>query len=192
MPLCFLFDGTPEQQRTLWTTGIEAMAKVHNADWRALGFDFLDKPERGKTGLDQQLAYYLEYYDWARQGSPQPTAQAALDWILANRPDDDGRPIGLVWGDSRIGNILFGPDGLRLVLDWEIAHAGDPIEDMGFLCIRSWRFGGDKPIGGGCHRLLANSRGRCVERYTRRERFAPHRAGQRSDLGNGLKTVALH
>jgi aminoglycoside phosphotransferase (APT) family kinase protein len=54
----------------------------------------------------------------------------------------------LVHGDFRIGNMLFGEEGLRVVLDWELAHIGDPMEDMGFLCVRSWRFGGPKPVGG--------------------------------------------
>jgi aminoglycoside phosphotransferase (APT) family kinase protein len=54
----------------------------------------------------------------------------------------------LVHGDFRIGNVLFGPEGLRLMLDWELAHVGDPMEDMGFICVRSWRFGGPKPVGG--------------------------------------------
>jgi aminoglycoside phosphotransferase (APT) family kinase protein len=54
----------------------------------------------------------------------------------------------LVHGDFRIGNMLFGAEGLRVVLDWELAHIGDPMEDMGFLCVRSWRFGGPKPVGG--------------------------------------------
>jgi len=47
-----------------------------------------------------------------------------------------------------MGNVLFGPEGLRLVLDWELAHIGDPMEDMAWMCVRSWRFGGDKPVGG--------------------------------------------
>ncbi len=51
-------------------------------------------------------------------------------------------------GDFRIGNVLFGPEGLRVMLDWELAHIGDPMEDMGFICVRSWRFGGPKPVGG--------------------------------------------
>src|SRR4029079_12898043 len=51
-------------------------------------------------------------------------------------------------GDFRIGNVLFGPEGLRVMLDWELAHIGDPAEDMGFICVRSWRFGGPKPVGG--------------------------------------------
>ena len=54
----------------------------------------------------------------------------------------------LVHGDFRIGNVLFGPEGLRVMLDWELAHIGDPAEDMGFICVRSWRFGGPKPVGG--------------------------------------------
>jgi aminoglycoside phosphotransferase (APT) family kinase protein len=54
----------------------------------------------------------------------------------------------LVHGDFRIGNMLFGEDGLRAVLDWELAHVGDPMEDLGFICVRSCRFGGSKPVGG--------------------------------------------
>ena len=52
-------------------------------------------------------------------------------------------------GDYRIGNIIFGPEGVRAVLDWELAHIGDPMEDLGWICVRSWRFGNDeKPVGG--------------------------------------------
>jgi aminoglycoside phosphotransferase (APT) family kinase protein len=54
----------------------------------------------------------------------------------------------LVHGDYRIGNVIFGPEGARSILDWELAHIGDPMEDIGWLCVRSWRFGGDKPVGG--------------------------------------------
>ena len=59
-----------------------------------------------------------------------------------------GAPRALVHGDFRIGNVLFGPEGLRVMLDWELAHIGDPAEDMGFICVKSWRFGGPKPVGG--------------------------------------------
>ena len=44
---------------------------------------------------------------------------------------------------------IIGEDGLRAVLDWEIAHLGDPIEDLGWICVGPWRFGEvDKPVGG--------------------------------------------
>ena len=51
-------------------------------------------------------------------------------------------------GDYRLGNFIFGEDGLRGVIDWELAHWGDPMEDLGWLCVRSWRFGGRKPVAG--------------------------------------------
>ena len=53
-----------------------------------------------------------------------------------------------VHGDFRCGNLLVGPDGLRGVLDWELAHAGDPAEDIGWLCAPAWRFGGAGEVGG--------------------------------------------
>ena len=43
---------------------------------------------------------------------------------------------------------MVGPDGLRAVLDWELAHLGDPIEDLGWFCVRAWRFGSTDPAGG--------------------------------------------
>ena len=52
-------------------------------------------------------------------------------------------------GDYRIGNVIFGPEGVRAILDWELAHVGDPAEDLGWMCVRAWRFGSDdKPAGG--------------------------------------------
>jgi aminoglycoside phosphotransferase (APT) family kinase protein len=55
----------------------------------------------------------------------------------------------LVHGDFRNGNLMIGPEGVRAVLDWELAHIGDPMEDLGWLCVNSWRFGRiEKPVGG--------------------------------------------
>ena len=54
----------------------------------------------------------------------------------------------MVHGDFRVGNLIVGPEGLRAVLDWELAHVGDPGEDLGWLCVRSWRFGGEGRVGG--------------------------------------------
>ena len=69
------------------------------------------------------------------------------------------RPAGrvTVHGDFRMGNLLVGPGGLRAVLDWELAHAGDPAEDLGWLCAPAWRFGGPGAVGGvgGLDELLA-------------------------------------
>jgi aminoglycoside phosphotransferase (APT) family kinase protein len=82
-------------------------------------------------------------FDW-----PRPVFELALRWL---RERDPGPPqqVTLVHGDFRHGNLIIGPDGVRAVLDWELAHTGDPMEDLGWICVNSWRFGEiDKPVGG--------------------------------------------
>ena len=88
------------------------------------------------------------YTRYKADGRPRPVISMAFEWLRANLPPDPETPL-LVHGDFRNGNLIIGPDGLRAVLDWEIAHLGDPIEDLGWVCVGPWRFGGiDKPVGG--------------------------------------------
>lgn len=80
----------------------------------------------------------------------------ALDWLAARRPPS--RDPVLVHGDLRLGNLIVGPDGLAAVLDWELTHAGDPAEDLGWLCVKAWRFGAAAPVAGvGSRRELLDS-----------------------------------
>jgi aminoglycoside phosphotransferase (APT) family kinase protein len=79
-------------------------------------------------------------------GEPSPTFELAFRWLEAHRPEPAGRSI--VHGDLRLGNLIVGPEGLRAVLDWELLHAGDPLEDLGWLCTKAWRFGEPLPVGG--------------------------------------------
>jgi aminoglycoside phosphotransferase (APT) family kinase protein len=82
-------------------------------------------------------------FDW-----PRPVFELALRW-LRERDPGPSREVTLVHGDFRHGNLIIGPEGLRAVLDWELAHLGDPMEDLGWVCVNSWRFGEiDKPVGG--------------------------------------------
>ncbi|WP_068396635.1 phosphotransferase family protein [Kribbia dieselivorans] len=67
-----------------------------------------------------------------------PAIEIARRW-LNERPPAPGAP-SLVHGDLRLGNILVDGD-IRAALDWELAHLGDPVEDLGWLCVRVWRFG---------------------------------------------------
>jgi aminoglycoside phosphotransferase (APT) family kinase protein len=79
---------------------------------------------------------------------PRPVFELALRW-LRDRDPGPSPEVTLVHGDFRHGNLIIGPDGLRAVLDWELAHTGDPMEDLGWVCVNSWRFGEiDKPVGG--------------------------------------------
>jgi aminoglycoside phosphotransferase (APT) family kinase protein len=54
----------------------------------------------------------------------------------------------VVHGDFRLGNVIVGEQGLNAVIDWELAHVGDPMEDLGWLCVKAWRFGGGPPVAG--------------------------------------------
>jgi aminoglycoside phosphotransferase (APT) family kinase protein len=100
---------------------------------------------RTSTATKEIAELEREYrsFDW-----PRPVFELALRWL---RGHDPGPPyqITLVHGDFRHGNLIIGPEGLRAVLDWELAHLGDPMEDLGWVCVNSWRFGEiDKPVGG--------------------------------------------
>lgn len=85
----------------------------------------------------------------------RPAWEFAFRWLDHHRPA--ARPAGVVHGDFRLGNLLVDADGLAGVLDWELVHVGDPREDLGWLCVRTWRFGGSGRVAGvgGLDDLLA-------------------------------------
>jgi aminoglycoside phosphotransferase (APT) family kinase protein len=81
-------------------------------------------------------------------GTPRPAFELALRWLADSLPPPEPA-LTLVHGDFRNGNLVVAPDGVRAVLDWELAHIGDPVQDIGWLCVNSWRYGEiDKPVGG--------------------------------------------
>ena len=79
-------------------------------------------------------------------GEARPALEVAFRWLADHRPPTV--PPALVHGDFRHGNLLVTPDGLTAVLDWELAHVGDPREDLGWACVRAWRFGFTPEVGG--------------------------------------------
>ena len=83
---------------------------------------------------------------------PQPILELALSWLKRHLPPPPER-LALVHADYRTGNFLYDAQrGITGVLDWEMAHAGDPLEDVGWVCIKSWRWAGDDRVGGLCTR----------------------------------------
>jgi aminoglycoside phosphotransferase (APT) family kinase protein len=110
----------------------------------------LPAPPPGVSPAKHEVARFEQVY---RAIALQPSPAFELAFRYLNRSpyvaaDGATERRTLVHGDFRIGNVLFGQEGLRLMLDWELAHVGDSMEDMGFICVRSWRFGGPKPVGG--------------------------------------------
>ena len=120
----------------------EALARIHSIEPSLLD-GVLPEP-----GGDPALAQIEE---WERQldqiGQPLPVVELGLRWLRAHAPEP--AELRLVHGDFRLGNFIVDERGLRAVIDWELAHFGDPAEDIGWLCIRSWRFGNDdRPVAG--------------------------------------------
>lgn len=79
-------------------------------------------------------------------GEPHPALELGLRWLAEHRPPACRAVV--LHGDFRLGNLMVGPDGLVGVLDWELAHLGDPVQDLAWLCVRSWRFGAPLPVAG--------------------------------------------
>lgn len=116
----------------------ETLARLHSVDPAGL-------PELPTSTAATQLERYGEIYRSCEQ--PVPVFDLALGWLREHLRTPDR--VTLVHGDFRNGNLMVGPEGLRAVLDWELAHLGDPMEDLGWICVTSWRFGQiDHPVGG--------------------------------------------
>ena len=123
-----------------------ALAAIHRVPIDGGKLRFLPGPRPGEPVIAGEVDRLEELY---RQVAvdPHPAFELALRWLRAHLPPEGD--LTLVHGDFRIGNVMVGEDGLRAVLDWELAHRGDPIEDIGWMCVRSWRFGADhRPLGG--------------------------------------------
>jgi hypothetical protein len=97
----------------------------------------------GLPGADQ-LRQPLDLLDALHE--VRPVLELGARWLAGNKPSMDESVV--VHGDFRMGNILVDGGGLHGVLDWELAHMGDPAEDIGWLCARAWRFGGPGRVGG--------------------------------------------
>lgn len=117
------------------------LARLHQADMRSVaGPPHL--PPRAK--LERLRSLYR------RLAVRRPVFEAAFRWLEDNMPTHDAtRGPALVHGDFRLGNLIIDANGVAAVLDWEMAHIGDPAEDLGWLTVNSWRFGNRSlPVGG--------------------------------------------
>lgn len=126
----FVYEASPAQREKLWWSGLEAMTRVHQIDADSLGVEALRWSHLGTTPIEAHLTFYERYFEWARRGQPQPVAEAALDWLKRNRPSDE--PVGLCWGDARVGNQIFRDFQVVALLDWEMATLGNPEVDLGW------------------------------------------------------------
>lgn len=120
---------------------------------------------QGRSPAAAALAFSRAMADALKE--PHPAIELSLRWLADHVPPREEET--LVHGDFRTGNFMVTPGGLNAVLDWEFAHFGDPMEDVGWLCVRDWRFGQlELPAGGLARRdrfykAYAGASGRAVD-----------------------------
>jgi aminoglycoside phosphotransferase (APT) family kinase protein len=117
----------------------EILARIHQVNIEPLreSLAVIDGPT--------QLRNYRDLYD--AYDYPHPIFEFAFKWLEPRMADS--RRQTLVHGDFRHGNLLISPRGVEAALDWELTHIGDPLEDIGWICTNSWRFGiAEKVVGG--------------------------------------------
>lgn len=147
IPRRILRDAEYEKTRGRLTSQLGAiLARIHAVDPAAPGLAGL---AGSGAGVDSARGEVARVAEGLRQLAvePHPVLDLAERWLLERAPEPRRRV--LVHGDYRLGNVVCGAEGVRAVLDWELSHKGDPVEDLGWLCVRAWRFGNDElPVGG--------------------------------------------
>ena len=134
---------TPAERRRAAEELIDALVEVHAVDWQAAGLEGFGKP----TGyLERQLRRWLGLWEHNRTRDV-PEVERVGTWLAANLPESG--PATIVHGDYRLGNTMFAPAAparLIAIFDWEMATIGDPLADVGYLCM-FWTER-DDPAGG--------------------------------------------
>jgi aminoglycoside phosphotransferase (APT) family kinase protein len=160
----------PEQRRQVAWELIEALAEIHAVDWRAVGLEGFGKP----TGyLERQLRRFSGLWEINRTREI-PAVERVGAWLADNLPESG--PATIVHGDFRLGNTIYAPHAparLEAVLDWEMATIGDPLADVGYLCMM-WTEPGDpegglrEALGSITRRAGFPTRTELIERYEQR------------------------
>jgi aminoglycoside phosphotransferase (APT) family kinase protein len=121
------------------------LARIHALDLDQPDLAALPRPPADRSPARAELER-VAHSIRELAAEPHPVLDLAERWLSERVPEPPR--VALVHGDYRVGNAIFDETGVRAILDWELVHVGDPIEDLGWLCTRAWRFGSPLPAGG--------------------------------------------
>jgi aminoglycoside phosphotransferase (APT) family kinase protein len=129
----WLFDATPEEQRRLQDSTIEAIAALQEIDDAPRRFAFLERTDAGASYLRRHVAHTAAWYEMvAADGGRSPLIERGFRWLDDHWPADESQPV-LSWGDSRIGNVIYRDFTPAALLDWEMAGLGPRELDVAWL-----------------------------------------------------------
>ncbi len=142
-----LVDAPPEAQARVQRDFVNVLADLHRVDWDELGLGSLTP--MGERGLVHDLDRAETYVEWSTDGDVPAVIREAFVWLRANKPDPEP-PLSLIWGDPRLGNIVYDDDFSQVaLLDWEMASIGAAELDLAWFVglhdISAQGAGGDLP-----------------------------------------------
>lgn len=127
-------DASPQQRRHLWDSGVRQLAAVQSAPLEQL--KFLEGPAHARDGVAQEFDKYRRFIDWVKQDRPWPVLDEGLARLKTLWPRNP--PAGLVWGDARLGNLMFDDNfDVVAVMDWEQPSLGGALHDLGWWLVNS-------------------------------------------------------
>ena len=141
----WMAEASPAQRRKVWEGGVRQLAALQLVPISAARF--LEGPPHACEGLAQEWDKYTRFVAWVQEKEPQPILQAALDRLKSLWPAN--QPQGIVWGDARIGNMMF-DEHFKVVgvMDWEQPSLGGALHDLAwFLCLSEAMHGKSSVIG---------------------------------------------
>jgi aminoglycoside phosphotransferase (APT) family kinase protein len=126
----------PDGRRRLAERLVELLAAVHAVDVGAHGLDRILAPAGADPALEE-IARWERELDRVEL-EPQPMLRFAIRWLRDHAPTPCEHAV-LVHGDFRPANVLVRDGDVEALLDWELAHLGDPIDDLGWYCTSIYR-----------------------------------------------------
>jgi aminoglycoside phosphotransferase (APT) family kinase protein len=109
---------------------VEALASLHNLDWRSTGLDFIGVPGPGKDFVLREIAKWESLIAQSIR-KPEPVLTELLMWLKANAPE--AKRLAFVHGAYRTGNLIINDDAIAAVIDWELQVIGDPMYDVAYV-----------------------------------------------------------
>jgi len=138
-PVVLPLTESDETRRSIAKEFVEYLVRIHDADWRKLGLEFLGPPASGHDAARTQVEWWEREYQRVKL-EERPVLATALHWLATHLPH--GGDTVLVHADYRVGNVLYEGSHITAVLDWEMAHLGDPMEDLAWAVLTFWSSGG--------------------------------------------------
>ena len=138
-------EATLAQRRTMWEAGVRQLAAIQRVPLD--GLDFLGGPAHAERGLAQEWDKYVRFVDWVKDDEAAPILRAGLERLKSLWPRN--QPEGLVWGDARLGNMMFDENfDVVVVMDWEQPSLGGALHDLAwFVTLSETMHGRDAQVG---------------------------------------------